>query len=363
MQYLSIATIALLSGLTLLDSCAAQAEPVEVTDLTGRKVELEKPAERMVVFPIPTASMLFSVDGSSDRVVGMHPAAKLALEREILIEFFPQAKDIAGDILAGGGNAGFMPNIEAILALNPDLVVQFGGQKGDILGPFDSAGLTTILTLAGDEQKARDSIIMLGAAIGKPEKAAELVGWRDDTIATIQTALANLPQEGRPKVLHLRHAISELRVTGIGTFNDFYIKLAGGINAAAEIEDFKPVSPEQIAVWNPDVILLDGFEAELDLNRIYQDPILSLTNAAQTKRVYKWPTGGFYWSPPNHEAPLGWLWLAALLHPQLINVDLRHEIETWYPKLYGKKPTPEQIDAILRLEMNGDSQHYQQFSR
>lgn len=350
------------AAFSLLLASGAEADPISVKDQTGKEVTLQAPAERIVMIPIPSSSTVISLDGGPGRLVGMHPLAKSAIEEAILGEFFPEARNIASDILAGGGTAGFAPNVEAIAALNPDLVVQWGDQATDVVGPLQNAGLTTALILYGDEQKARDIIALLGTLIGRTDKLAELIAWRDATTAAIETKVAAIAEADRPKVLYLLRAQSELRVSGDNTYNDFYIKLAGGRNAAAEIDGQKPVNAEQIAAWNPDVILLNGFESELDVSRIYDDPVLGATSAAQSKRVYKMPIGGYRWDPPSQESPLTWMWLANLLHPDQFDFDVRGEITSWYGKLYGKVPSAEQIDAILRVAMNASGANYARFA-
>ncbi|QKV18656.1 ABC transporter substrate-binding protein [Oricola thermophila] len=349
------------AGIFLVSGIPSGAEPVTATDLNGRAVSLDKPAERIVMIPIPSSSTVIALDGGTDRLVGMHPLAKSAIEEAILGEFFPAAKDISSDILASGGSSGFAPNVEAIAALDPDLVVQWGHQGEDIVAPLTNAGLNTALIQYGTEEKARDIIRLLGTLIGKPDKVDEIIAWRDGTAARIEAGLEGLADEDRPSVLYLLRAQSELRVSGTGSYNDYYINLAGGRNAAAEIDGLKPVNAEQIAAWNPDVILLNGFESELDVSRIYDDPVLGATNAAINKRVYKMPIGGYRWDPPSQESPLTWQWLATLLHPDRFDFDIRGEIATWYDRLYGRTPTAEQTDAILRVSMNGGGANYDRF--
>ncbi|MDN3718499.1 ABC transporter substrate-binding protein [Roseibium salinum] len=130
-------------------------------------------------------------------------------------------------------------------------------------------------------------------------------------------------------MLYLLRAQEVLRTSGEeGNYNAFYIKLAGGKVASASLPaGWADVNAEQIAAWNPDVILLNSFEDELRTDRIYNDPILGLTNAAQGKRIYKMPLGGYRWDPPNQESPLTWMWLAKLLHPEIFQYDLREEMK------------------------------------
>ena len=167
----------------------------------------------------------------------------------------------------------------------------------------------------------------------------------------------------KPKVLYLGRALGALTASGNkGNYSAWYIELVGGLNASADVEgNGTTISPEQIAEWNPDVILLNSFEPELDLSRVYDDPILSLTNAAQEKRVYKMPLGGYRWDPPSQESPLTWMWLANLLHPEVFQYDLRGEMKKAYKTLYNYDLTDEDIDGILWLAMQSDATNYAQF--
>lgn len=339
----------------------AIADGLTLTDMTGRSVTLSRPAERVVTIPIPSASTVIALTGGPERLVGMHPLARSAIEEGVLGEFFPGARDIAANI-SESSSEGFAPNVETIAALTPDIVVQWGDQGDDLVAPLENAGLATGLILYGNEEKARGIIRFLGEATGESAKVVDLIAWRDATMAAIQDKLAGLADAERPSVLYLLRATSELRANGNGTYNDFYIELAGGRNAADELDGIKPVNREQIAAWNPDVILINTFERDVDLSAVYGDPILSHTKAAQSRRVYKLPTGGYRWDPPSQESPFTWMWLSELLHPDRVDFPIRAEIKTRYRSLYGQVPTDAQIDDILRMTMNGDSAGYQRFA-
>lgn len=159
---------------------------------------------------------------------------------------------------------------------------------------------------------------------------------------------AGLADEGRPSVLCLLRAMDNLRASGTeNNCNAWYHMLAGGRDAAEDmVGGWVDINVEQVAAWNPDVIFLNSFEAGLTLDRIMNDPILSLTSAAQSGCVYKMPLGR-YRSPPNQESPLTWMWTANLLHPDLFDYDLRAEMRTAYQVPYGHDLTDADIDESL----------------
>ncbi|MHA7878979.1 MAG: ABC transporter substrate-binding protein [Saccharospirillum sp.] len=339
-------------------SGALSAQSVSVEDQYGRTVELDKPAERIVTIPIPAASMAVAVDGNDERLAGMHPLSKTALVDGILGDFFPGTRDIPSDIVG----QGFAPNIEALLTVNPDLVFQWGHQGQDIVAPLEALEVPLVLMRYGSEEDAVDWLNLMGALTGNPEKADQLVTWRTDTLADVRAATADIPESDKPRVLYFLRFNSELRVAGAGTYNDFYIDLAGGINPAAEQNGWLTVDPEQVLAWDPDVILLNGFEDDLSPADVFNNSLYSNVSAVREQRVYQLPLGGYRWDPPNQESPLTWKWVAMNLHPDTLDWPLREDIASAYAWIYGQTPTAQQIDGILRLEAHDQSADYERFA-
>ncbi len=333
------------------------AQTIVIQDMENRQVTLPKAAERIASIPIPLASTLIALDGGTQRLVGMNPIAKSAILEGILGKVFPAAREISSDIVG----ANFMPNVEQLAATRPDLVLQWGGRGNDIVSPLTNAGMKVALILCCREEWTRRYHDMLAAAIGRPERARENTQWRDAVLARLAEKTAALPAARKPRVLHLQQALTQFTAAGGGTYNGWIIEQAGGVNVADALSDFKPVNAEQIAAWNPDVILLNSFEDKLTLDRVLKDPILALTGAAKTGRIYKMPLGGYRWDPPSHESPLTWMWLASLLHPDQFAFALRDEMRAAYRLLYGHTLTDAETDEILRIGMQGGSTHYAQF--
>ncbi|NNU66447.1 MULTISPECIES: ABC transporter substrate-binding protein [Rhizobium] len=337
---------------------AAFAEEIVFKDQGNREVRLAKAAERVVSIVIPMASTVIALDGSTRKLIGMNPTAKSAVVEGILGKIFPEAKDIPSDVTA----PNFVPNVEALTAANPDLVIQWGDRGADIVAPITNAGLTTMLILYGTEELTRDYMTMAAKAIGKPERIGELVEWRDRVQKDIQAKATAIPDDKKPSVLYLGRALSDISASGTkSNYNAWSIQLAGGRNASEELNGTVSVNKEQIAAWNPDVIFLNAFEAKLNVDWVYNDPILSLTNAAKSKRVYKMPLGGYRWDPPSQESPLSWMWTANLLHPEVFKYDLRTEMKTAYKTLYNYDLADSDIDNILWLKEQGAAADYAQF--
>lgn len=340
-------------------AATASADPITIVDQADRTVTLQKPADRIASIPIPMASTIISMDGGTSKLVGMNPTAKSAIVEGVLGRIFPQAKDIPSDITA----PNFIPNIEELAATHPDLVIQWADYGADLVDPISNAGLNVALISYGTEEKTRYYHNMVATALGKPERAALINGWRDTVANEMATKARDIPADKKPKVLYLGRALESLTASGnTGNYNAWYIDLVGGVNASADVQgNGTTISPEQIAEWNPDVILLNSFEAKLGIDRIYSDPILSLTKAAKDHKVYKMPLGGYRWDPPSQESPLTWMWLANLLHPDVFTYDLRGEMKKAYKTLYNYDLTDADIDGILWMDMQGAETAYAQF--
>lgn len=334
-------------------------EAITFTDQTGRKVELKEPVERVVTIPIPAASMFIALDGSADKLKGMHPRSKSALQEGILKKFFPETVDIRSDLVGDG----FMPNVESLLTVQPDVVFQWGHLGNDVVDPLVNAGMNVALFMYGTQEYLEGWIETFGRVAGKPEKARKLLAWHHATQDEIKKKVAGIPASEKPRVLYFLRWLSGKQVAGQGTYNDFYIDLAGGVNPAAGMPRFPEVSEEQIIAWDPEVILLNGFESELEPRHVYENAKLADVSAVKNHRVYKIPLGGYRWDPPNQESPLMWKWLTMVFHPDRFDWDLRGEMVEKYQFIYGHTPTPEDMDGILRLGMNREAAHYERFSQ
>lgn len=346
---------ALLALGILLAAGTALAQTIELTDQRGVTVTLDGPAERVITFPMPAASLFIAVAGSPDALIGMHAASKAALRAGILGELFPGAEDIPADIAL----SGFAPNVEAVLSLEPDLVFQWATNE-DLIAPLENAGVRVVGLNYGTQQDLETWIELMAVAIGRPERAERILGWHREALAELRGNVAAADLGEAPRILYFNRLADQLRVAGRNTYNDFYIGLVGGVNVAAELSGFTDVSAEQVLVWDPDIILVGNFDAATPAD-VYARPLWSELSAVASRRVYKVPLGGYRWDPPNQESPLMWTWLAQLAHPDAFAFDLRGDARDAYRLLYGAELTGAQLDAILQADLNRDAAGYDRF--
>jgi iron complex transport system substrate-binding protein len=331
-------------------SAGAGAQGIDFLDQEGRAVTLDAPAERVVPLPTPAASMLATVAESAQPIAAMSADSRRAIAEGPLGVWMPPL--LAVPTAAAGRNG--QANLEELLRLNPDLVLQWSNRGGDALAQLERAGLKIAALRYGSEEDVVAWLTLMGAALGKPERAAALIAWRNRWRGELETSLGGLAEAEKPRVLYILRGRAGLQVAGSGTYNHFSIGLAGGRNVAADLADFRAVTPEQILAWSPDVIVLGSFETELTPAWLARQPGLSGVKAVREGRVYATPIGGYRWDPPSQESPLFWLWLARKLHPDRVTAPLEPAMQEAAALLYGAALTPAMQQRILR-DGSGDA--------
>ncbi|EKF18536.1 ABC transporter substrate-binding protein [Nitratireductor pacificus] len=334
---------------------------VSFLDLDGRTIKLPRPAERIVTLGPPYAAMALAVYGSPERLVGIHPRAQDMFARSFVRELFPEVMDIPTNIAVGGD---FTPNVEGIARLHPDIVVQWAEMGDALIAPLENAGITVARyrSIGGAEATLSAMMTMFGEMIGDTGRAERLNAQRGETSRRLAEMVRTLPTGPRQRVLLMTRTGEAMYASGGGSegLYSYYIYRAGGINVAEALPDYSPVSREQVAALEPDVILLFGGEGETP-GTILDDPVLQSTRAAATRRVYVLPTGSHYWGAIGPDDALTQTWLAELLYPDRLERTLRNEMRETYRAMFDREFSDERIDRILLQETNGVSADYDRF--
>lgn len=363
---------AALGGAALLAACGSAGDAptggaatsstrgLSVTDQRGKTIVLDRPADRIVTLPQPAASMLIAVDQSAARLAGMHQASWVAVRDGLMGELFPDALKIPHDV----ASQDFAPNVESILALKPDVVVQWGDRGPGITAPLENAGLKVAGLTYGTQEDVAAWITMFAAMLGKPERGRAILAEIGSRLDTVKAQAAQRAAPG-PRILYFLRFADGLTVATAKSYNDFYIKLVGGQNPATSVPGapstgLVPVDKEQVLAWDPEIVLLGNFDAAMPAD-MYANPVWKNLSAVRSGRVYKVPLGGYRWDPPGQESPLMWRWLSEVAFPAQ-GSGLREDIGRYYTFLYGRAPTGAQIDRMLWTDANGKSAGYGQFS-
>ncbi|MGH3496033.1 MAG: ABC transporter substrate-binding protein [Nocardioidaceae bacterium] len=358
---------AAVGGATLLAGCgqsggsptATSPRAITVTDQRGKTIAFDGPVKRVVTLPMPAAAMLISVDKTSQHLVGMHDASWTAMKDGIMGTMFPDALKIEHDV----ADSSFAPNVESILALQPDVVVQWADQGSGIIAPMENAGLKVVGMTYGTQQDLDVWISLFAKMLGIPQRGHAMLTRINSDLTRAKAVGSGRPSPG-PSILYFFQLSSGLQVAGRNTYNDFYISMIGGTNPAASDQGVQGtgtvgVDIEQVLAWDPDIVLIGNFDTAMP-DDIYHDAVWQGTSAVKSRRVYKVPLGGYRWDPPGQESPLMWQWLSRIAFPHGQDRALRKEIVDYYRFLYGYTPSSTQLDQILWMDVNRKSAHYPQ---
>ncbi|MDD4568249.1 MAG: ABC transporter substrate-binding protein, partial [Methanoculleus chikugoensis] len=303
-----------------------------ITDMDGRTVTIPSEVRTVVITCCGGASQELAALGVGDRVVAQPQLCNMErLSPYGIVPGYPTTPDVGS-----GDNV----NVEEILKLNPDVViVSYYTETGN--ARIEAAGVPVVrlITARAGIETLKQEFRMLGTVFGREERAERLVAYWDETLARIETKLADLPEGERKRVYCTD--LAPLSTWGRGGWGDAMIRAAGGINVAGEVDMVwgVDVSPEQLVRWDPEVIYGTAITSNMkDYSNpagAFANPQFATVTAVRDGAVYPCPVGTFWWDRPAPESPLGILWLAQKLYPdRFADVDLADETKKFFREFY-----------------------------
>lgn len=207
--------------------------PVTVTDDAGREVTIEAAPERIVSLA-PANTEIVAALGMLDELVGVttyddYPAEVVDLPK-------------MGDFVT--------PNMEAIAAAEPDVILATTGVQADVITQLEQTGAAVVAVDPQNLEQLYASIGMVGTVLGEPDKAAKIV---EDMRAGIDYITTMVSAE-ESATCFIEIAQDPLFTAGKGTLLDDLIAVAGGVNVVTQ-EGYVGYSLEQLVTDDPQVYL------------------------------------------------------------------------------------------------------------
>ena len=263
-----------------------------VTDDAGREVTVDAEPMRIVSLA-PANTEIVAELGLLDRLVGV----------TTFCDYPPEVADIEkiGDFIT--------PNLEAIAAAEPDLVLATTGVQAEVITQLEELGAVVVAIDPQTLDALFVSIETVGDVTGTPEEAATLVASMQATLDGIADSVA----DKEPVTCFIEIAQDPLFTAGPGTLLDDLIAAAGGLNVVTQ-EGYVGYSVEQLVTDDPEVYMATlgsmSDPAELDSRAGYD----ALTAVAEG-RVYVLDDNLV--SRPGPRVVQGVSQVAAALHPEL----------------------------------------------
>jgi len=218
-----------------------QTRAISVTDDAGQKVQLEGEAKRIITLAPHIVEQLFAI-GAGDRIVGT-----------VSYSDYPQA---AKEIPLVGGYNRF--NMEAILALKPDLVIGWlSGNGPEQIEQLKGLGITIFLDEPRKVDDIAETIERLGLITGNSRKADEVAqGFREG----FHRLRKQYQGKRRVTLFYQLWHQPLMTVNGEQIINDI-INQCGGENIFKELTALTPVvSREAVITADPEIIITSGMK-------------------------------------------------------------------------------------------------------
>lgn len=356
-SYANFATsvaVALWLSATLVCLNTAPAHGRQITDMAGRSVTVPDTINK-VYSPSPIgANLLYTLDY---RLLPGVIFPLYDLERDMLhpsIRELPVIGSVTGD-------AGALTNPEAVLAMQPDLVLMFVmdspaayelPQVARGRNLVEQLGLPYLYVFAKDLRDYPAVYEFLGDALGLKERAGMLADYIHAALSDAERVVIEVPPAQRPKVYYAEQ-LDGLSTENSESFHTSLLKLAGDVNVhrqqtikASETLGYEKLSLERIIGYDPDIILAYH---QTFYESVYQNSGWKHVKAVQNQKVLWIPRGPWNWfdRPPAFMQALGLKWLLLNLYPEHYQIDIVDEAVRFYRLFLWSDVTHDEMRKII----------------
>ncbi|MBP8139014.1 MAG: ABC transporter substrate-binding protein [Alicycliphilus sp.] len=236
--------VTVLLALLLLMSSLAQAQGVQVTDDRGHAVQLPQPPERIVTL-LPSLAETVCALGECRRLVG--------------VDRYTNWPASVNQLPKVGG--GLDPNIEAIVALRPDVVLMATSSRAaERLRALGIAVLALEPKTHADVQRV---LAKVGQLLGRGD--AQRV-WREID-AAVSAAAQSLPASARGQRVYFEVSPGPFGAGEASFIGETLARLGARNILPASLGPFPKLNPEYIVRADPDRIMVGSRSAEGLLSR------------------------------------------------------------------------------------------------
>ncbi|QQU05121.1 ABC transporter substrate-binding protein [Myroides odoratus] len=247
----------LLVVLSLVQACKQETKApstidtdttVHAIDSRGKEVKLPKAATRVVALYEALVDDVFMLD-AQDKLVGIPQQTYL---NEDAFAFFSTLdsrmakKEIATPTFGGGSS-----NVEALVGLQPDLVLTFDQDK-EVVAQLENLGIAVYTIASENKEGIIKELEGIGTLVGKEERAKNITAYIQKEIKEMEATKI----DNQKKVYYAWSKGRVLSTSGKGTLMDMAITLSGAVNACPLEMQAPNIGAEMLYKWNPDLILL-----------------------------------------------------------------------------------------------------------
>lgn len=340
-----VLALSLLFSLTGCGKAPAATEPVAAavvfTDDCGREVEVSADISRIVATGPLAQIVLYTI--APDMLVGL--AAKWSVTAEPIVPETYRNLPYFGQLY----NTANL-NVEELALADPQVIIDIGRVMSTGSEDMDTlqqqTGIPTIFLCASNESLPQTYRTM-GKLLGRQEKAEQLASFCERVYSR---TLSIMEQVGENKVTALYIKGEQgTSVLAKGSPHSETLDLLTDNLAVVDTPSSKgsgnEVTMEQIALWDPELIL---FDADSIYDTVTQQDTWNTLSAISSNRYLEVPEGPWNWmgTPSAAQRYLGMIWLTAQLYPEYCDYDAKAEVLEFYELFYHCTLTEQQYEAL-----------------
>ncbi len=322
-------------------SAATQNETRTFTDSLGREVELPAQIDRIA----PSGHTANQV------LLTMAPEKMVCLSQDLTEDQLkyinlPNYADLPITGAAFGSKGDI--NKEAVAAADPQVIIDTGEVKDGLEEDMDTLQDQFGIPVVFIETKLEDygaAYEMLGELLGMPERGKELSEYCAAAYKEVTDVMATIPESER---VNLGYFLGDAGLNTIaknsyqGQVIDLCANNVAVLDKVTGSGQGQEVSLEQIALWNPDLII---FAPDSIYDTVADDPAWDGIAAVDNGNFYETPATPYNWlnNPPTVNQVMGMQWLPRLLYPDKFDTSIADVTKSYYKTFYGYDMSDQEV--------------------
>ena len=323
-------------------ACSGWAFAGEITDMTNRTVTVPDEIRTVYAVSPPETMLVYALD--PHLLAGLNFPLKGC-------EKYIDAYTLALPVIGGYFGQGKTPNLEKLVALNPDIAIGRASNPMSekfeaFLDKFEIPLANIVIDRLDQYPKAFE---LLGTILHRESRAKELADYTRNVLAQVGEITAGIPREKRVRVYYAE-GNGGLHTDGADSIHAELISLAGAVNVHEKgvLTRFgkEKVTIETVIAYQPDVILV---EQAAFYKKIYSSAAWKSIPAVKNHRVYLIPKKPFNWfdRPPSFMRILGLKWVMSVLYPGYADWDMRQECREFFHLFLQKDISAEDAKQLM----------------
>lgn len=323
-------TLALVLSL-LASGCAQQASApqqttITITDQLGRKVTVPKDITKVTGTHLFGPGVVYAL-GEGDKLVDHSVMGKIgeALDR---VDPVYAKKPVT--------SLDHNYNIESAIALKPQVAFVYASSDEDLIEQFENVGIKAVAVKGETIEESFEAIRLIAKVMGCEDRGEAYISECQKMLQLVDKRVGDVPDKQKPRVMFAGPKSVYTVSTG-EMLDTALIEMAGGVSVSKDLKGYwTEVSPEQVATWNPDMIILGSSLDTYGEDKVYNNPHFKTVKAIQDKQVYSMPSNIGWWDFPAPNCVLGVVWMAKTFYPdKFTDVDMTKLADDFYKKCYG----------------------------